>query len=224
MFEEEIKMEEKSSNVVPLLMAIVLVGLLVGGIGYFVVESRRSVSEPEAQKAASAMIAAQGPQRVHFHVGFVKPSPDEQPFDPHYRLLEKAGVVKLSKPTYKGVDVKLTPEGQELLKLCGAKEEKNADGTEAYTVTLAERKLIKVAGIEMVNPTTAKIDYEWNWQPTALGLKFDVNSAEMMALPIWDTAVLIQKYGSTYYKDSKVKTTTMVLLWDEKAKAWRPAS
>ena len=144
MFEAEMKMEEKSGNVVPVLMVTALLVALVGGIGYFVVESQRSLSEVEAVEAARTAIAAQGPQKVHFHVGYIKPSPDELPFDPHYRLLEKAGVVKLGKPTYKGVDVELTPAGEALLKACGASEEKNPDGTEAFTVTLAERKLIKV--------------------------------------------------------------------------------
>ena len=224
MFEEEIKMEEKSSNVIPLLMIVTLVVGVLGVLGYFILESRRTVSEQEALKASQAMIAAQGAERIHFHVGFVKPSPDEVPFDPHYRLLEKAGLVKRSKPTYKGLDVKLTPEGEALLAELNATRETNKDGTVGYTVLLAERKFIKVSKIEMASPQKAIVEYEWNWQPTKLGLVWDANSREMKALPIYDAALLMQKYGSTYFQDSKVKTTTFVLLWDEDNKTWKPAA
>ena len=223
MFEEEIKFEEKQSNIIPLLMIITLVVGVLGVLGYFIMESRRTVSEQEALKTSQAMIAAQGPEMVHFHVGFVKPSPDEVPFDPHYRLLEKAGLVKLSKPTWKGVDVKLTPQGEALLSELHATHETNKDGTVAYSALLAERKFIRVAKVEMASPQKAVIAYEWNWQPTKLGLIFDADSPEMKALPIYDAAVLMQKYGVTYYRDAKVKTTQFVLLWDEDNKKWVPA-
>lgn len=224
MFEEEIKFEEKQSNIIPLLMIVTLVVGVLGVLGYFILESRRTVSDEQALQAGQAMIAAQGPEKVHFHVGFVRPSPDEQPFDPHYRLLAKAGLVKLSKPTYKGMDVKLTPAGEAMLKAMAAEEEKNKDGTVAYTMTLAERKFIRVVKVEMVSPQKAVVEYEWSWQPTQMGLIFDADSPEMKALPIYDAALLMQKYGSTYFKDSKVKTTAFVLLWDEEARQWRPAS
>ncbi|HSE48260.1 MAG TPA: hypothetical protein VLA96_03530 [Terriglobales bacterium] len=223
MFEEEIKFEEKQSNIMPLLMVLTLIIGVAAVLGYFIMESRRTVSEDEALAASKASITAMGAQKVHFHVGFVKPSPDEQPFDPHYRLLEKAGFVKLGTPTYQGLDVKLTPAGEEMLQAAGAQPEKNKDGTTGYTVTLAERQLIKVARVEMISPQKAVVEYEWNWKPTALGLVFDANSPEMTKLPIYDAAVLMQKYGSTYYKESKVKTTAFTLLWDENNKKWVPA-
>ena len=224
MFEEEIRMEEKSSNIMPLLMVVALVLGVLGIAGYLINESMRTVSDEQALAAAKTVFAARGPEKVHFHVGFVKPGTGEQPFDPHYRLLEKAGLVKLSKPTYKGVNVKLTPAGTELLGACGAQEEKNKDGTLGYTVTLAERKLLKVTKVEMVSPRKAGVEYEWNWQPTQLGLVFDLNGPSMAKLPIYDRAVLIQKYGATYYTDAKPQTNAFMLQWDQPSRTWRPGS
>ncbi len=223
MFEDEIKMEEKSSNVVPLLMALALIAAIVGGIGYFIVESKRSLSQEQAQQLVSAILKAQGPAKVHFHAGGrVEPSMDEKPFDPHYRLLEKVGVVKLGKPTYKGLEVKITPEGLAELKQCGATEEKNADGTDAYTVPLANRKLIAVNKIDMQRPGLAKVEYTWNWEPTKLGQEFDANSKTMNTLTVWDRTLIIQKYGGDFYKDSEPKKVAVTLAWDAKTKAWKP--
>ena len=222
MFEDEIKMEEKSSNWVPLLMALGLVVALAGGLVYFIMESKRTVTEAEAQQVANALLTAQGPGTVHFHVGQVKPSVDEKPFDPHYKLLAKAGIVKLGKPTVNGLSVTLTPAGKEILDACGAKEEKNPDGTEAYTVPLAQRKLVKIAKIQMLNPGRANMEYAWKWEPTKLGDDFDVNSPEMQSLNNWDRITLIDKYGASYYKDGKLKTNTIALVWDDKKSVWRP--
>jgi len=223
MFEEEIRMEERSSNITPLLLAALLVLGALGVVGYLIMERARTVSQQEALAAAKTGIAARGPEKVHFHVGFVRPGMDE-PFDPHYRLLEKAGLVKLGKPTYRGLDVKLTPAGAALLQACGAREEKDKEGNAAYTVPLAERKLLKVTKVEMVNSRQAVVEYAWSWQPTPLGLVFDINSQAMAKLPINDSAVLIQKYGATYYQDQKPKTSSLLLQWDQKSRTWRLAS
>ncbi len=224
MFEDEIKMEEKSSNVIPLLMALGLVVAIVGGIGYFIMESKRSVSQQEASRIVSDILKAQGPAKVHFHVGKVEPSMDEKPFDPHYRLLEKIGMVKLGKPTYKGIDVTLTSKGAEELKACNALEEKNADGSDAYTVPLANRKLVAVNKVEMSRPGVAQVAYTWNWQPTQLGDDFDANSKVMSTLPVWDRTVLIQKYGADFYKDAEAKKVVINLAWDDKSKTWKPVT
>lgn len=224
MFEDEIKMEEKSSNFAPLLMVLGLV-LAVGGVlSYFILESKRSLSETEAVQAANALLNARGPEKVHFTVGFVKASVGEKPFDPHYKLLAKIGVVKLGKPTYKGLQVDLTPAGRELLQASGATDEKNSDGTTSYTVPLAYRKVLRVTRIDLLNPRQANVEYEWNWEPTKLGLSFDVDSPAMKSMNVWDSGLLIQKYGADSYKDSKVKSNAMALVWDDKNKSWKPAS
>ncbi|MBZ5647676.1 MAG: hypothetical protein LAN37_10680 [Acidobacteriia bacterium] len=223
MFEDEIKMEERSSNVVPLLMALGLIVAIVGGIGYYIMESKRTLSQEQATQVVSGILKTQGPAKVHFHVGArIEPSMDERPFDPHYRLLEKVGVVKLGKPTYKGLEVKITPEGLAELKQCGAIEEKNADGTDAYTVPLANRKLIAVNKIDMPRPGFAKVEYTWNWETTKLGQDFDANSPAMASLTVWDRTVLIQKYGADFYNNAEPKKVAITLSWDNKTKAWKP--
>lgn len=222
MFEDEIKMEEKSSNVAPLLVAIGLVLAVAGGIAYFILGSKRSMSDAEATQVANSLLNAEGPERLHFEVGFVEPSVNEKPFDPQYRFLQKIGVVKLGKPSAKGLDVTLTPGGQELLKESGATEEKNSDGTEGYTAPIANRKLLKVSRIEMLNPGRANIEFEWNWEPTKLGWSFDVGSPEMASMNSWDRGLLIQKYGADYYKDSKVKKKAVALIWDDTNNTWKP--
>ena len=224
MFEDEIKMEEKSSNWVPMAMALGLVLALAGGIIYFVLEAKRSVSEAEAAQVATALLKAQGPEQVHFHVGQLKPSVDEKLTDPHYRLLDKIGVVKVGKPDKKGiVPVVLTPEGKALLDACGNTAEKNADGSQGMTVTLANRKLVKVTKVEMLSPGRARIDYEWIWVPTELGSAFDVNSKYVVAMSSWDRLTLIQKYGVDYYAEAKPRTDTVAVVWDEAHKSWKLA-
>ena len=223
MFEDQIKMEERSSNVMPLLMALALIVAIVGGIGYFIMESKRTLTQEQATQVVSAMLKAQGPAKVHFHTGGrVEPSMDERPFDPHYRLLEKLGVVMLGKTTYKGLEVKLTPDGLEELKKCGATEEKNADGTDAYTVPLANRKLIAVSKIDMTRPGMAKVEYSWNWEPTVMGKDFDANSKAMAALSVWDRTLLIQKYGADFYQNAEPKKVAISLTWDSKLNNWKP--
>ncbi len=222
MFEDQVRMEEKSSNVVPLLMALGLVIAIVGGIAYFIFESKRSLSPEQATQVVSNVLKSQGFAKVHFHAGKVEPSADEKPFDPHYKFLEKLGVVKLGKPTYKGLDVTLTPEGRAELKQCGAIEEKNADGTDAYTVPLANRKLLNISKIDMFRPGFAKVDYSWNWEPTKLGEEFDVNSTKMATMNVWDRTVLIQKYGADFYKNTEPKKVQITIAWDDKTKEWKP--
>ena len=223
MFEDEIKMEEKSSNVMPLLMALGLIVAIIGGIGYFIMESKRTLTQEQATQVVADLLKAQGPTTVHFHAGGrIESSMDEKPLDPHYRLLEKVGVVSLGKPTYKSLDVKLTPEGLKELKLCGAKEEKNADGTDAYTVPLANRKLIAVSKIDMPRPGMAKVEYSWSWDPTPLGKDFDANSKAMASLNVWDRTLLIQKYGADFYVGAEPKKVAITLAWDDKIKNWKP--
>ena len=223
MFEDEIRMEERSSNIIPLLMAVALAVAIIGGIGYFILESRRTLTQEQAVKIVNDILKTQGVATVHFHAGGrVEPSMDEKPFDPHYKLLDKLVVVKLGKPTYKGLEVTITPEGMAELQKCGAALDKNADGTDAVTVPLANRKLIAVNKVEIPRPGMAKVEYTWTWAPTKLGEDFDANSKVMATLPVWDRTILIQKYGADFYKDAEVKKVTIKLAWDDKARNWKP--
>jgi hypothetical protein len=76
----------------------------------------------EAGAVVAGILDAQGPITVRFQTGIVKGV--EKPHDPHYRLLEKAGYVKIGKDTrdYK-TPVSLTPKGEAFLaELTGVKK------------------------------------------------------------------------------------------------------
>src|ERR1041385_2093657 len=113
MFEQELELERKSSSVVPLLLIIALAGVIVGTAGYWYVQSKKVLTQPEATAVGESILKAQGPAVLRFHTGRVKSSINEKPRDPHYKLLEKAGYVKLSpvKGKFETVDIALTPKG-----------------------------------------------------------------------------------------------------------------
>ncbi len=115
MFEQEIEMEKRQSSVVPLLLVVALVVATVGAAVYFLIQSRQVLTTQEATSLAVEVLKAQGPATVKFYTGAVEPSMDDKPGDPHYRLLDKAGVVKLGKAKGRTVPVALTPKGEATL-------------------------------------------------------------------------------------------------------------
>jgi xanthosine utilization system XapX-like protein len=85
MFEQELELEKKSSWG-PLLLVLALVGVIVGLIGYYAFPMKKGISETEATAVIENQLKASVP-RVHFHSGKVVASMDDQPKDPHYRVL-----------------------------------------------------------------------------------------------------------------------------------------
>ena len=110
MFEQEVEMEK--SSVVPLLLVVALVVATVGAAVYFLIQSRQVLTTQEATNLAVEVLKAQGPATVKFHTGAVEPSVDDKPGDPHYRLLDKAGVVKLGRPKVGPYPLPLRPKGK----------------------------------------------------------------------------------------------------------------
>src|SRR5437879_13702070 len=94
MFEQEIEMEKRESSVVPLLLIVAMSLAIVGLAGDYVWQNQQVMSTADAGNVVSASLKAQGPAVVRFHTGMVKASVNEKPEDPHYRLLEKAGLLK----------------------------------------------------------------------------------------------------------------------------------
>ncbi len=134
MFEAEVEMEKRSS-VLPLLLMLCLVAAIAGLVGYVILQAKGQT--PVTAQEASVIVAAAvngsgsgigpGPAVIQFRTGFLKPSADVKPEDPNYRLLEKAGIVKLAKPVHGNVAVSITPEGERLLTgLPGFKKEKKS--------------------------------------------------------------------------------------------------
>jgi hypothetical protein len=217
MFEAEVAMEKRSS-VLPLLLMMCLVAAIVGLAGYVILQAKGQT--PVTAQEASAIVAATvngsesgsvsglGPAIIHFRTGLLKPSADVKPEDPNYRLLEKAGIVKLAKAAHGSVAVSITPEGERLLTgLPGFKKEKITDGTFSYEVPVAQRQFVSVAAINMIGPNSATVDYNWKWVPNQLGDVFDAGGSLVKSFNLWERQTLINKYEVDFYNAGPAKST-----------------
>jgi hypothetical protein len=97
MFEQEVELEKSRSSMVPLLLIGALIVIIAGAAGYYIWENQRVMNRYEASSLAIAALNAQGPALIRFHTGVITPSVDLKPRDRNYRLLEKAGLLKLGK-------------------------------------------------------------------------------------------------------------------------------
>jgi hypothetical protein len=217
MFEQEIEMEQRSSSVVPLLLILALVAVIVGTAGYWFVQSRKVLTQQDATIVVTSILKAQGPAMLRFHTGTVKSSVNEKPRDPHYRLLQKAGLVKVSpvKGKNETFDIALTPKGEaELTAFPEFQKTKEKDGSLALAVPLARRKLVEVNKVTMNGPSMARVEYTWKWEPTPVGDLFDANGQLIKAFNLWDTQALIEKYGANFYHGDAQKVAVNLVKTD----------
>ncbi|HUJ93904.1 MAG TPA: hypothetical protein VLW84_01460 [Terriglobales bacterium] len=226
MFEQEIEMEKHESSVVPLLLISVLILAVVGAAGYFVFQSRQVLPVSDANRIATEVLQGLGPATVHFHTGKVEASVSDKPEDPHYRLLEKLGLITVGKPKNMNYPVAypvaLTPKGQQVLKqIAGVMESTEKDGTESYIVPLADRKLIEISKITQTGTGHATFEYTWKWEPNVLGEDFDAAGPAVKSFSTWDRATLIQKYGAGFYHDPPQKAVLATVKDD---KGWQLAT
>jgi hypothetical protein len=221
MFEQEIELEKRESGVLPLLLMVALIVALVGVAVYFLRESRKVLANSDATTAVTAILTSQAPPTVSFHTGLVKEGYSESPLDVRYRLLEKAGVLTVTKQKGGKDQVKFTDKGSELVKqIPGVKESKDPDGTEAYEVPLAARKLVEVSKITMNGPERATVQFAWQWDPNALGQSFDASGPFVAKFNTFDRVSLIDKYGARFYHEPPTKVTVALVKSD---KGWQPA-
>jgi hypothetical protein len=200
MFESEVEMEKRSASWVPLLFILGLVACIVGVAGYYYMQVKRGLSQEEASSVVSAVLKAQGPAAVEFHTGLLTSSVADRPSDPQYKLLEKAGLMKLGKATSKGTLVTLTDAGEAMLaQIPGVEKGTEKDGTTRYRVPLAERKLLQVSSVTMSGPSFAKVEYTWKWEPNRLGEVFDASGEMVRSFKTWDRANLIEKHGADFF-------------------------
>jgi hypothetical protein len=201
MFEQELEMEKRSSSVVPLLLILALAGVIVGTVAYWVVQSKKVLTQADAATVVTAVLKAQGPAVLRFHTGTVKSSVNEKPRDPHYKLLEKGGLVKVVAAKKGDVyNISLTPQGEkELTAFPEFQKSVEKDGSLALTVPLARRRLMQISKVTMNGPSMAKVEYTWQWDATPVGDLFDANGTMIKAFNIWDTQALIEKYGANFY-------------------------
>lgn len=207
MFEAEVAMEKRSS-VLPLLLMLCLLALIAGTVTYvlFQVRGKTPLSAQEASGIVTAALQGPGPAVIHFRTGLV--TNDEQLPDPNYRLLEKAGIIKLGKAAKGSVMVSITPEGERLVSgVAGFKTSKEADGTFSYRASLAQRQLVSIAGVNMNGADNAIVEYTWKWVPNQLGDVFDAGGSLVKSFNLWERQTLINKYQVDFYNASPTKST-----------------
>jgi hypothetical protein len=211
MFEAEIELERKSSSFGPVLFIALLVGVIGFGIFYVVHESKKAMTEPEASQIITKILQQKGPSTLRFRTGYILQSVDEKPFDPHYRLLEKAGLIKTSKKNG-GLQVTLTPAGEQVLSgINGISRTKRSEGGEAIVVPLANRKLVAVTKLDVQSPSRAVVNYTWKWEPNKLGEVFEATSSMVGGFNVWDRQTLIKDYGVDFYHaDAKPEQLTFL--------------
>lgn len=221
MFEQEIELEKRESGVLPLLLMVALIVALVGVAVYFLRESQKVLANSDATTAITSILTSQAPPTVSFHTGLVKEGYSESPLDVRYRLLEKAGVLTVTKQKGGKDQVKFTDKGSELVKqIPGVKESKDPDGTQAYEVPLAARKLVEVSKITMNGPERATVQFVWQWDPNGLGQSFDASGPFVSKFNTFDRVSLIDKYGARFYHQAPTKVTVALVKGD---KGWQPA-
>ncbi len=209
MFEAEVEMERRSSFL-PLVLMMCLVAAIVGLAAYVILQVREKtpLSAQQASAIAAAALQGRSPAIIHFRTGLVKPGNDEQPGDPNYRLLEKAGIVKLAKAAGGSAVVSLTPAGESVLAgVPGFKKEKEKDGTFLYQAPLAQRQLVGIAAVTMIGPDSATVEYSWKWVPNQLGDVFDAGGPVVKSFNLWDRQNLINKYKVDFYTGDPTKST-----------------
>jgi hypothetical protein len=217
MFEAEIEMERRSSFL-PLLLLACLVTGIVGMVTYvvFQVRARTPLTTQQASGIVAATLQGPGPAILHFRTGLVVSSVAEKPGDPHYRLLEKTGIVKLAKAPRGAELVTLTPAGERLIgSISGVKKWKEADGSFSYEVPLAQRELVAIRDIAMTSVNNATLSYEWKWVPNQMGDLFDAGGPEVKSFNLWDRQTLINKYQADFYHASPTKSTLALARTDQ---------
>ncbi len=219
MFEQEIEMEKRSSNLIPLLLMLVLAAVIVGSVVYWVKQSRQVLTQEQAATLVTAVLKSQGPTTVKFYTGVLQPSVDEKASDPHYKLLEKGGYLQLEKQK-KGdaVKVVLTAKAeQELPGFPEFQKRKLSDGTEQLTVPLAQRKLLAVSKVTMDGPRAALVEYTWQWDTNAVGDLFDASGPAMKGFNIWESQRLIERNGASFYHTGPAKASVKFIQDDKGA-------
>jgi hypothetical protein len=212
MFEQELEMEKKTSSILPLLLMVCLIVAIVGVAFYFVMESRKTLAAADAAPILRASLESMGPVTLTFDVGKLSGQTSQNAQDPHYRLLEKEGYVKIGKEVKGTSEVSLTAQGSAWLNdIPGVKKAKNADDNDEYTVPLAERKFLQVDKITMVSTGRAAVEYSWNWQTTKAGELFDAAGPAVKAFNTWDRSTLIDKHGANFYHGEPTKVTVLLV-------------
>src|SRR5258708_22680903 len=205
MFEQESEMEKRSSSVVTLMLGV------VGAAAYFTIQSRKILSPAEANSVVAGVLDNQGPIILRFQSGIVKGS--DNPHDPQYRLLEKAGYLRIGKDLSNWkTPISLTPKGETFLAgIAGVKRSKNKDGIDEYAVPLARRKLVEINKITMLTASKALVEYTWKWENTQASELLDAAGPAVKAFNTSDRSTRIDKLRAPLYHHAPAKVTMALI-------------
>jgi hypothetical protein len=217
MFEAEVGSQRRSSFM-PVLLLVCLVGAIASMVTYvvFQVREKTPLSAQQANAIVTAALQGPGPAIIHFRSGLVVSSVDEKTGDPNYRLLEKAGILKVAKAPHDAELISVTPGGEQLVAaIPGFKKWKDADGTFIYQVPLAQRQLVSITDIKMNGVNNAVVQYTWKWVPNQMGDLFDAGGTAVKSFNLWDRQTLINKYEAAFYHGDPTKSTLPLMRTDQ---------
>jgi predicted transcriptional regulator len=225
MFEQEIEMEKKEgSSFGPLLIIFLLIGLFVGGLGVVIFQSRQTPKPEQASAVIETRLKSAGPVSVTFHTGNISYAAADSPTDPQYKLLEKAGILKIGKAKNNSAQIDLTPKGKEFLtSFPDVKGVPGKNNTIGYTLPLASRKLVAVGKVTRLNQEKFQVQYTWSWQTTKAGEMFDVSGKLVQSLPTYERGTLIDQHGAKYFHAAPTQDSIVLVKADhgwESARAY----
>ena len=187
-----------------------LAGAILCLVAYIVlqVRQRTPLSAELANPVVAAALQTAAPTVIHFHTGHVKPSEGDKPEEPNYRLLEKAGLVKVAKAAKGSALVSLTPAGERMLAtIPGSKKTEETDGTSLYQIPVATRQFVSIASVEMTGVNSAAVAYNWKWIPNQLGDVFDAGGPLVKSFNMWERQTLIKTYQVDFYHSDSQRST-----------------
>ena len=207
MFEQELEMEQRQSSVVPLLLIIAMIMAFVGVAGYYVVQNRKVLPAAEASSLIASSLKRDGPVTIQFKVGPVIGSVQDRPHDANYRLLEKAGLIKIGKDKGRVTPITMTGAGTKLFaEIPGTTQTKDPkDNTTSYVVPVAFRTLSGTPNVTMTGMGRATAEFAWAWEPNKLGEMLDASGSLVKSFNTWDRGTLIEKYGVKFYHGAPTK-------------------
>lgn len=198
------ELEQQRSTILHLLMVAVTV-VLIGVAGYFLLHDRTPLTRSQAMGVVAEALESEGTTTVSFHTGLVRPTPDENPRDPRYRLLVSLGILRVA-PGNSVARVSLTANGRAILsQIRGVKNSADVNGAEAYVVPLATVQLDDISSITMSGRDRAVVDFTWRWNPNKLGEGFDASGLRETTFTSAERALLINKHGARYYHQVPTK-------------------
>jgi hypothetical protein len=90
--------------------------------------------------------------------------------------------------------------------LPGVSKTKDAkDGTDIYTVPVAERVLAGTPQITMLGIGRAKVEFGWKWAPNQVGELLEASGPLVKSFNTWDRGTLIAKFNAKFYHGDPTK-------------------